>query len=73
MPTMKSVLLGDCRMRRLRHAVGADPLKLAPVAITPSDDILSPGLAERPVAEGRSSWRTRPSISCTTAMATTAR
>ena len=30
----------------------ADPLKLAPVAITPSDDTLSPGLAQVPVAEG---------------------
>ena len=49
---MKSVLLATTACLALASAAHADPLKITPVAIGPAEDVLSPGLAEKPVAEG---------------------
>ena len=50
---MKSVLLATTAVLAFAGAAGADPLKLSPVALGPTADMLSAGLAEKPVAEGR--------------------
>ena len=49
---MKSVLLATTACIALVGAAHADPLKITPVAIGPTEDVLSPGLAEKAVAEG---------------------
>src|SRR5260221_9694550 len=49
---MKRLLLSTSAIVALSLAAQGEPLKLDPVAISPSEDTLSKGLVEKPVAEG---------------------
>jgi Bacterial protein of unknown function (DUF839) len=49
---MKRLLLSTSAFVALSLAAQAEPIKLDPVAISPSEDMLSKGLVEKPVAEG---------------------
>ncbi|MDR3474195.1 MAG: DUF839 domain-containing protein [Devosia sp.] len=49
---MKRILLATTALVALSTGVYADPITFAPVAIGPTEDLLSPGLIEKPVAEG---------------------
>ena len=50
---MKTTLLATTAVIALLASANAAPLTLTPVSIMPTDDVLSPGLAQVPVAEGR--------------------
>ena len=50
---MKTLLLATGAFLALTNPTLADPVKIGPVGIMPAEDTLSPGLAQRPVAEGR--------------------
>src|SRR5664279_428381 len=49
---MKRMLLATSALIALSMPALADPLKLTSVAIPPTTDMLSPGLVQKPVAEG---------------------
>jgi hypothetical protein len=50
---MKKTLLATSALVALAiPALAADPVKIAPVTVQPTQDLLSAGLAEKPVAEG---------------------
>jgi len=49
---MKTILLATAALVALSASAFADPLTLASVSITPTEDMLSPGLVQTPVAEG---------------------
>ena len=50
---MKKLLLTTGTVLALAAPALADPIKIDPVGLMPAEDTLSPGLAEKPVAEGR--------------------
>src|SRR4051812_20222962 len=50
---MKTILLATTAVLALLTSADAAPLTLTSVSIMPTDDVLSPGLAQVPVAEGR--------------------
>ncbi|MEJ0011417.1 MAG: alkaline phosphatase PhoX [Bauldia sp.] len=49
---MKKMLLATSALVALALPAAADPLKLSSVPLQPTADLLSPGLVEKPVAEG---------------------
>lgn len=50
---MKKLLLTTSACLALATPALADPIKIDPVALMPAEDTLSPGFAQKPVAEGR--------------------
>ena len=50
---MNRILLASSALMALSVPASADPLSLKPVTIGPSEDTLSAGLVQKPVAEGR--------------------
>lgn len=49
---MRTILLASSALVALSVSASADPLTLTPVTLGPSEDMLSAGLAQKPVAEG---------------------